>query len=122
MPRKLGNPERQRWLEIDHMETQETTPLFGQMILWARMGGYSTMIIFVLSVIITTLAFMKRALVVGYTFLLISVIMIAYFLLFRSANSQLAVHVAQLGKVLPYLLILWMLTKAKNEQFSQQGH
>lgn len=42
------------------MTGEETTPIIAEMILWARMGGYSTIIILLLSLIITILSFKKR--------------------------------------------------------------
>lgn len=98
------------------MESQEVSPMVGEMVVWARMGGYSALIIFILSVVITVLGFMRRAMAVAWGFLLITILMASSCVLLRLGYTLIALHVAQIGKILPYVLLLWMLTKIKSDR------
>lgn len=98
------------------MEAQEVSPMVGEMIVWARMGGYSTLIVFILSVVITVLGFMRRATAVAWGFLLITILMACSMALMRLGFTLVAIHVAQIGRILPYVLLLWMLAKAKSDR------
>jgi len=103
----------------------ETDPFTASLILWARMGGYYTLVVFALSIAIAILAFLKRAMVIAYVFVLTTAIMLIFVSQFHRsvspAMNDALIHVAQIGKTLPYALILWMLLKIENKEDSQQA-
>jgi len=85
-----------------------------------RTGVYAGIIIIILSLAITVLAFYKRTIVVAYIFTLISIVMITYIFAGPRATSPLALDVIMYsGKTtmtLPYFLIFWMLWKIKKPE------
>jgi hypothetical protein len=94
----------------------ETSPLVAAFTVWARYGGYSTVIIYVLSVAIMIIAFAKRAYVFAYTFLALVLIMTVFLVGFQCGTAETvswSIHVGQVAKILPYLLILYVLLKVK---------
>jgi hypothetical protein len=94
----------------------EDSPLVAAFTVWARYGGYSTVIIYILSITITVIAFAKRARLFAYTFLALVLIMTVFLVGFQCSTAETVfwtIHVGQVAKILPYLLILYVLLKVK---------
>jgi hypothetical protein len=102
----------------------ETSPFVASLIIWARHGGYSTIIIYALSFAIMIIAFVKRAMMFAYTFLAIVIIMTGFLVGFQCSTSmgmnQGIIHLGQIAKILPYLLILYILLKVKRPEIKEK--
>ena len=85
--------------------------------LLARTGGYAGALIVALSVAITVLAFVRHANSIAYTFCVITVVMLLYIIVGpRSHATPVTAFILHAGKIVmtvPYILILWMLLRAK---------
>ena len=85
--------------------------------LLARTGGYAGVIIILLSITILVLAIRKRAKTIAYSFAVITLVMCIYVIVGpRSPSMQLTNVILHSGRIVmtfPYILILWMLLKAK---------
>ena len=103
--------------------------VFGSFLsLLARTGGYAGVIIIVLSIAILVLAIRKRAKAIAYTFAVISIVMCTYVIIGPRARSmeatKLIMHSGKIIMTFPYILIFWMLLRAKGPEKgqSQQGN
>jgi len=96
-------------------ETMESASSFVvSLTILARYGGYSTIAMYLLSVVIMTMAYYKRASFVAYTFLIIVLLQTIFIVSFQYIGLSIAlIHMSLLVKIIPYLLILYMLIKVE---------